>query len=46
MPGFTPVSMFPLLWKETGLDYPSLIERLVSLAIERHAEKQRIKYTV
>lgn len=46
MPGFTPVSMFPLLWKETGLDYPSLIERLVSLSIERHAEKQRIKYTV
>jgi D-alanine-D-alanine ligase len=46
MPGFTPVSMFPLLWKETGLDYPSLIERLVSLAIERHEEKQRIKYTV
>jgi D-alanine-D-alanine ligase len=46
MPGFTPVSMFPLLWKETGLDYPSLIERLVSLAIERHAEKQQIKYTV
>lgn len=46
MPGFTPVSMFPLLWKETGLDYPSLIERLVFLAIERHAEKQRIKYTV
>jgi D-alanine-D-alanine ligase len=46
MPGFTPVSMFPLLWKETGLDYPSLIERLVSLAMERHEEKQRIKYTV
>src|SRR6476620_9070748 len=46
MPGFTPISMFPLLWKETGLDYPNLIERLVALAIERHAEKQRIKYTV
>jgi D-alanine-D-alanine ligase len=46
MPGFTPVSMFPLLWKETGLDYPNLIERLIALAIERHAEKQRIKYTI
>ncbi|WP_042454560.1 D-alanine--D-alanine ligase [Neobacillus dielmonensis] len=45
MPGFTPVSMFPLLWKHTGIDYPQLIERLVQLAIERHTEKQQIKYT-
>jgi D-alanine-D-alanine ligase len=45
MPGFTPVSMFPLLWKHTGIKYPKLIERLVELAKERHAEKQHIKYT-
>lgn len=45
MPGFTPFSMFPLLWKHTGLEYPQLIERLVGLAIERHQEKQKIKYT-
>jgi D-alanine-D-alanine ligase len=45
MPGFTPVSMFPLLWKHTGVEYPKLIERLVELAKERHAEKQNIKYT-
>lgn len=45
MPGFTPFSMFPLLWKHTGLEYPQLIERLVELAKERHAEKQMIKYT-
>lgn len=45
MPGFTPVSMFPLLWKHTGFEYPELIERLVTLAQERHAEKQNIKYT-
>jgi D-alanine-D-alanine ligase len=45
MPGFTPFSMFPLLWKHTGLEYPQLIERLVELALERHAEKQDIKYT-
>jgi D-alanine-D-alanine ligase len=45
MPGFTPVSMFPLLWKHTGVEYPELIERLVELAKERHAEKQNIKYT-
>ncbi|MEH7123279.1 D-alanine--D-alanine ligase [Bacillus sp. JJ1532] len=46
MPGFTPFSMFPLLWKHTGVEYPQLIERLVNLAIERHAEKQHIKYTM
>jgi D-alanine-D-alanine ligase len=46
MPGFTPVSMFPLLWNETGIAYPQLIERLVQLAQERHSEKQRIKYTI
>ncbi|QED46355.1 D-alanine--D-alanine ligase [Cytobacillus dafuensis] len=46
MPGFTPFSMFPLLWKHTGVEYPQLIERLVNLAIERHTEKQNIKYTM
>lgn len=46
MPGFTPFSMFPLLWKHSGLDYPQLIEKLIELALERHAEKQQIKYTL
>lgn len=45
MPGFTPFSMFPLLWKESGIPYADLIERLVELALERHGEKQRIIYT-
>ncbi|MCR2822619.1 D-alanine--D-alanine ligase [Lederbergia panacisoli] len=46
MPGFTPFSMFPLLWKHTGVEYPELIERLVQLALERHEEKQSITYTI
>lgn len=45
MPGFTPFSMFPLLWQHSGLSYPQLIEKLVDLAIERHKEKQNIKHT-
>ncbi|KAA6449110.1 D-alanine--D-alanine ligase [Bacillus atrophaeus] len=45
MPGFTPFSMFPLLWKESGIEYADLIEQLVDLAKERHAEKQLIKHT-
>jgi D-alanine-D-alanine ligase len=35
MPGFTPVSMFPLKWKATGLDYPALVDRLVQTALRR-----------
>ena len=35
MPGFTPVSMFPLLWKATGVDYPALVDRLVQTALAR-----------
>lgn len=46
MPGFTPFSMFPLLWQHTDLPYPELIEELIRLAIERHEEKQKIKYTI
>lgn len=44
MPGFTPTSMFPLLWQKTGVSYPVLIDRLIELALERHAEKQQIQY--
>jgi len=35
MPGFTPVSMFPLMWKASGLDYPQLVDRLVQTALRR-----------
>lgn len=44
MPGFTPTSMFPLLWQKTGVSYPKLIDKLIELALERHAEKQQIQY--
>ena len=35
MPGFTPTSMFPRMWAATGLDYPSLVDRLLRLALDR-----------
>jgi D-alanine-D-alanine ligase len=35
MPGFTPSSMFPRMWAETGLDYPALVDRLIQLALQR-----------
>jgi D-alanine-D-alanine ligase len=35
MPGFTPSSMFPLMWQATGLDYPALVDRLLQTAVAR-----------
>jgi D-alanine-D-alanine ligase len=40
MPGFTSISMYPKLWGASGLGYRGLIDRLIELARERHAEKQ------
>ncbi len=37
IPGFTHISMYPKLWEASGLRYPQLIERLLDLAVERHA---------
>jgi D-alanine-D-alanine ligase len=39
IPGFTPISMFPRLWDISGVPYPRLIDRLVELALERHARR-------
>ena len=44
IPGFTPISMYPKLWEASGVPYPELIDRLVSLAMERHAEKRRSSF--
>jgi D-alanine-D-alanine ligase len=41
IPGFTTISMFAKLWAASGVDYPTLLDRLISLALERHAEKQQ-----
>ncbi len=39
IPGFTPYSMYPALWAASGIDYPTLVDRLVALAVERHARR-------
>jgi D-alanine-D-alanine ligase len=38
MPGFTPISMFPRMWAASGVDYPTLVDRLVAAALRRAAE--------
>lgn len=35
MPGFTPFSMFPLLWEASGVPYAELVDRLIQLALHR-----------
>jgi len=46
LPGFTSISMYPRLWAASGVPYPQLIERLIHLAIERRADKDRNRYTL
>ena len=45
MPGFTAISMYPKLWAASGLEYSELIDRLVQLGIERHADKKKNQYS-
>jgi D-alanine-D-alanine ligase len=43
IPGFTPISMYPKLWEASGIPYAELIDRLIQLALERHADKLRLE---
>ncbi len=45
MPGFTAISMYPKLWAASGLEYSSLIDRLIQLGLERHADKKKNQYS-
>jgi len=45
LPGFTSISMYPKLWAASGVAYPDLIDRLIQLALERRAEKDRNTYS-
>jgi D-alanine-D-alanine ligase len=46
LPGFTSISMYPRLWAATGVPYPKLIDRLIELAMERRADKDRNRYSL
>jgi len=43
MPGFTNISMYSKMWEASGIAYPQLVDRLIQLALARHAEKQKLK---
>jgi D-alanine-D-alanine ligase len=46
IPGFTTISMYAKLWEATGVSYAALLDRLIELALERHAEKQLLRTSV
>jgi D-alanine-D-alanine ligase len=41
IPGFTTIGMYSKMWAASGLPFPALLDRLIGLALERHAEKQQ-----
>ena len=43
IPGFTSISMYPRLFSASGISYPDLIDRLIQLALERHARSKDLK---
>jgi D-alanine-D-alanine ligase len=45
IPGFTKISMYPKLWIASGLSYTNLLDRLIELAVERHAKESQLKTT-
>ena len=45
IPGFTKISMYPKLWEASGLPYSQLVDRLIELAMERKAERDRTSHT-
>jgi D-alanine-D-alanine ligase len=44
IPGFTSISMFPKMWEHAGVSYSDLVDRLIALALERHAARSQTRY--
>ena len=43
IPGFTSISMFPQLWKLSGISYKELVTRLIEEALKKHGRNERLK---
>lgn len=43
IPGFTTISMYSKMWAASGVTYPELLDRLIALALERHASRQQLR---
>ncbi len=45
IPGFTKISMYPKLWEASGIAYAALVDRLIELALQRKADRDRISHS-
>jgi len=45
IPGFTSISMYPKMWEQSGLSFSALLDRLIELALERHAARKATRFT-
>jgi len=45
IPGFTSISMYPKMWEQTGMPFSALLDRLIDLAVERHAARKATRFT-
>lgn len=46
VPGFTSISMYPKMWEHSGIPMPKLIDRLIELALSRHAARKALRYSL
>lgn len=46
LPGFTNISMYPKLFEAAGINYPDLIDKLITLGIERFNHKESLSHTI
>jgi D-alanine-D-alanine ligase len=44
IPGFTSTSVYAKLFEASGIAYPDLLDRLIELALERHARRSCLAY--
>jgi D-alanine-D-alanine ligase len=44
LPGFTSISMYPKMWEHSGISYSDLLDRLIALAMERHARRKATQF--
>jgi D-alanine-D-alanine ligase len=44
LPGFTSISMYPKMWEHSGIAYADLLDRLIDLALARHARRRATRF--
>src|ERR1035441_1996430 len=45
IPGFTAISMYPKMLEQSGLPFSALLDRLIELALQRHAARKATRFT-